>query len=62
MQYVKVLINKKVSSLDREFIYEVPPQYIGEIAIGSVVSVPFGSRTEKGIVIGYADKPRDFEA
>ena len=62
MQYVKVLINKKVSSLDREFIYEVPPQYIGEITIGSVVSVPFGPRTEKGIVIGYADKPRDFEA
>ena len=59
MRYVKVLINKKIASLDRDFIYEVPPEYIGSVRIGSVVSVPFGHQTAKGIVIGLAEKPID---
>lgn len=60
MQYVKVLINKKIKELDRDFIYEVPPEWMGAVQIGSVVSVPFGHRTEKGIVVGFAESPGDF--
>ena len=60
MQYIKVLINKKIKELDRDFIYEVPPELIGNVQIGSVVSVPFGYTTEKGIVVGFADSPGEF--
>ncbi|MBQ6810949.1 MAG: hypothetical protein IJO94_06060, partial [Firmicutes bacterium] len=61
MQYIKVLINKKIKELDRDFIYEVPSEWIGLVKIGSVVSVPFGHTTEKGIVVGFADSPGDFQ-
>lgn len=60
MNFVKVLINKKVKSLDHDFIYEVPPEWIGMVQIGSVVSVPFGSRTEKGIVVGFAEPSEEY--
>lgn len=59
MQYVKVLINKKIQSLDHDFLYEVPPELYGVVDIGSAVAVPFGRRTEKGIVIGFTDDPGD---
>lgn len=57
MRYVKVIINKKITSLDHDFVYEVPPELWGEVEIGSVVSVPFGHTTEKGIVVGFCDGP-----
>lgn len=57
MRYVKVIINKKIMSLDHDFVYEVPPELWGEVQIGSVVSVPFGHTTEKGIVVGFCDDP-----
>ncbi len=57
MRYVKVIINKKITSLDHDFIYEVPPELWGKVGIGSVVSVPFGHTTEKGIVVGFCDEP-----
>lgn len=60
MQYVKVLINKKIKELDRDFIYEIPPELMGTVQIGSVVSVPFGHTTEKGIVVGFTDSPGAF--
>ena len=60
MQYVKVIINKKVKSLDHDFVYEVPPEWMGLVRIGSVVSVPFGQRTEKGIVVGYAEPSEEY--
>lgn len=60
MQYVKVLINKKIKELDRDFIYEIPPELMGAVQIGSVVSVPFGHTTEKGIVVGFTDSPGAF--
>ena len=60
MQYVKVIINKKVKSLDHDFVYEVPPEWMGLVQIGSVVSVPFGQRTEKGIVVGYAEPSEEY--
>ena len=60
MEYIKVLINKKIAALDHDFIYQVPPELIGEVTVGSVVSVPFGHTTEKGIVIGFIDAPPDF--
>ena len=60
MQYVKVIINKKVKSLDHDFVYEVPPEWMGLVQIGSVVSVPFGQRTEKGIVVGYAELSEEY--
>ena len=60
MQFVKVLINKKVKDLDHDFIYEVPPEWMGTVQIGSVVSVPFGHRTEKGIVVGFAEPTEEY--
>ena len=62
MQYIKVLINKKIKELDRDFIYEVPAEWIGLVKIGSVVSVPFGHTTVKGIVVGFSDSPGAFQA
>lgn len=61
MQYVKVIINKKIASLDHDFIYEIPPELFGEVKIGSVVSVPFGYTTEKGIVVGFCDEPGAYQ-
>ena len=61
MQYIKVLINKKIQSLDHDFLYEVPSELWGLVDIGSAVVVPFGRQTEKGIVIGFADDPRDIQ-
>ncbi|HMM05603.1 MAG TPA: primosomal protein N' [Clostridiales bacterium] len=60
MRYVKVIINKKITSLDHDFVYEVPPELWGEVGIGSVVAVPFGHTTEKGIVVGFCDEPGDY--
>ncbi len=61
MQYIKVLINKKIQSLDHDFLYEVPSELWGLVDIGSAVVVPFGRQTEKGIVIGFADDPGDIQ-
>ncbi len=57
MRYIKIIINKKIPSLDHDFVYEVPPELLGTVEIGSVVSVPFGHTTEEGIVVGFCDEP-----
>lgn len=61
MQFIKVLINKKIKDLDRDFVYEVPPEWMGLVQIGSVVSVPFGYGTEKGIVVGFAEPSAEYQ-
>jgi primosomal protein N' (replication factor Y) len=61
MRYIKVIINKKIATLDHDFIYEVPMELFDEIKIGSVVSVPFGHTSEKGVVVGFCDDPGDYQ-
>lgn len=60
MQYVNVIINKKISALDHDFIYEVPLELRDAVKIGSVVSAPFGHGTVKGVVAGFSDDPGNF--
>ncbi|MEE0776411.1 MAG: primosomal protein N' [Bacillota bacterium] len=59
MLYAEVLINRKVEALDHGFTYEIPPELFDEIHVGSVVSVPFGAQTVKGIVLSITDDPGD---
>ena len=40
---------------DRRFDYCVPPELAGRVDVGSVVSVPFGRRTARAVVV--ADGP-----
>ena len=42
-------------SLDREFDYRIPAALAGQVHIGSRVTVPFGSRTAQGYVVGLAE-------
>ncbi len=42
-------------ALDRDFDYEVPADLAARLAIGSLVTVPFGARQARGYVIGLAD-------
>lgn len=42
-------------SLDREFDYDIPSDMRGKIRVGSSVRIPFGRRTIRGFVTGFAD-------
>ena len=42
-------------ALDKAFDYEVPPQLLSQVALGSQVVVPFGRRTAEGFVLSFSD-------
>ncbi len=50
MNFAEVYINKKIAPLDHTFIYEIPPELIGRVKVGTVVSAPFGHSTVKAVV------------
>src|SRR3989344_5740267 len=50
MQIAKVRVDL---SLDREFDYRIPPQWLGHVQVGSRVRVPFGHRKILGTVVGW---------
>ena len=54
----EVIINSNVKNLNRIFDYNVPTEYVGIIAIGDRVLVPFGNKKslEEGFIVGFKDK------
>jgi len=50
MQYVEVLVNTKTDSLDRSFLYSIPPEYLAQIRPNILIEVPFGNKVKKGLV------------
>ena len=53
-----VAVDKATLNFDKEFSYIVPPQFAGDIRIGSVVLVPFGrgSTLRQGVVLSLCEK------
>ena len=37
-----VILNNSSHNVDREFDYEIPAKFIGEVSVGTRVLVPFG--------------------
>lgn len=52
-----VSVLTEVAALDRAFDYEVPPNFIGPLAIGSRVRVPLHGRSVRGWVVGPGGAP-----
>lgn len=57
MLYANVIVDISHEKLDRTFQYLVPPQLEGELAIGMLVHIPFGSRKLTGYIIELTDTP-----
>ena len=57
MRYADVIVDISAHALDRTFQYRVPEEMEGSLEAGSLVSVPFGSRTVTGYVVGFSDTP-----
>lgn len=51
MQYAQILLKQKVHPWDATFTYSIPPQFLAEIKIGSLVLAPFGNKNSEGVVI-----------
>lgn len=58
-KYADIIIDISQSNVDRPFRYRIPEELLENIAVGSVVKVPFGKgdRIRTGYVIGLADEP-----
>ena len=55
-QYVQVVVN--VPGIEGMFDYHVPPEYQGDIQIGSLILVPFGRQVVQGIVDAFVEIPQ----
>ncbi len=53
--YVQVAVN--VPSVQGVFDYSVPSELKGKVETGSLVRVPFGSRTVQGVVLRFVERP-----
>lgn len=54
-KYAEVYLDIKVFEIDHPFDYEIPSHIVNDVEVGSVVLVPFRSRT----IIGYVVKIKD---
>lgn len=54
----EIIINSNVKDLNHIFDYNVPTEYVGIIAIGDRVLVPFGRKKslEEGFIVGFKEK------
>lgn len=57
-RYASIIIDISHENVDRMFQYRIPEALLGDIRIGTQVSVPFGAgnRTRKGYVVDITDK------
>lgn len=55
-RYVDVAVN--VPQIDQLFNYEIPESLVGQVHLGSLVTVPFGRRNVHGVVVQFTDYPR----
>jgi len=53
--YATVVVNRKVSAVDKTFDYIVPEELKGQINRGSIVRIPFGHQFLEGIVVDFSD-------
>ena len=55
--YADVIVDISHKAVDRTFSYRIPRELEGEVSVGSVVSIPFGSgkRPRKGYVIQISE-------
>jgi len=56
-RYAEVIIDSPLPELDRPFTYEIPAEMRGKLEIGSLVLVPFTSRSSLGYVVGFPAEP-----
>jgi primosomal protein N' (replication factor Y) len=55
MQYVRIAVN--VPAVSGEYDYHLPPALEGRVAIGHLVSIPFGAQTVQGVVLELIEQP-----
>ena len=53
--FADVVVN--VPRLTSSYSYSIPEALSGRVALGHLVTVPFGSQRTQGIVTGLSDKP-----
>jgi len=56
-QYAEIIIDLVSDAVDKPFHYRIPPDLLGRIAPGSVVSVPFGRKSYRGYVLRLLNRP-----
>jgi primosomal protein N' (replication factor Y) len=56
-QYAAVLVDAGGPAARRPFDYLIPSELTGKVGIGSLVIVPFGPRTLRGLVVGLPEAP-----
>lgn len=56
--YADIILDISHEKLDRPFQYRIPEELAGDVAIGTMVNVPFGrgNREQAGYVIGLSEK------
>ncbi len=52
MQYAEVLTEQKTKIWDATFDYEIGPETLPYLRVGSIVEVPFGKKVIEGVVVG----------
>lgn len=53
--YIEIAVN--VPQVSGVFHYHIPAELEDQVGIGSLVLVPFGTRTVQGVVLGFVDQP-----
>lgn len=54
--YVEIAVN--VPQVAGVFHYHLPPELEGQVSVGHLVAVPFGSQTVQGVVLRILDRPQ----
>ncbi|BAF59973.1 primosomal protein N' (replication factor Y) - superfamily II helicase [Pelotomaculum thermopropionicum SI] len=57
VSFAEVIVDLSSRNTDRVFHYAIPPDYRDKIAVGSMVTVPFGNRHLTGYVVGFGIPP-----
>jgi primosomal protein N' len=52
MQYASIVIDHPAGA--ETYTYQIPPEHLAHLAVGSVVLVPFGRKTVHGVLTGFA--------
>ena len=61
MQYAGIVPNTKTNFRHQSFLYSIPPQFLSQIKIGSLVQIPFHGRKLEGIVVDFHKSQQGIE-
>ncbi|MDR2711770.1 MAG: primosomal protein N' [Clostridiales bacterium] len=50
-QYASIIVNRKLTAVDKVFDYLIPPELARQVEVGSIVRIPFGSQRLEGVVV-----------